>query len=89
MASSIDDANPSDETVERSIKEERRFLDRKKYSIVPPGIQGSGLDGEGEEARDMENVEARDITEEDYEDLSSDKEEGTTEGEITDTHTSD
>jgi hypothetical protein len=37
----------------------------------------------------IESSESQAITEEDFENLSSDKEEDTTEGEITDTHTSD
>ncbi|HZW56143.1 MAG TPA: hypothetical protein VFF30_07635 [Nitrososphaerales archaeon] len=87
MGTSIDEANPSDKNVERSIKEERKFLNKGKYSIAPPGFEESGL--EGEETKEMEDADAKTVSEEDFEELSSDKEEDTTEGEITDTHTSD
>ena len=87
--SSLADANPSDENVEKSLKEERDYLNKRKYSIVPRFLENDGLDEKKEVRREAEKRESRAIASEDYEDLSSDKENDTTEGEITDTHTAD
>lgn len=82
------EASPSDEKVTQSIKEERNNQDKRKYSITPSFLEDDGLPADEEVTRDMETEDQK-ISEEDFEDLSSDKEEDTTEGEITDTHTSD
>jgi hypothetical protein len=85
MAISKDEANPMDTNVENSIREEKHRGDKRKYSISP---SFRGLPSSSE----FESTQVSDLQtspEEDYEDLSSDKEEDTTEGEITDTHNSE
>ena len=90
LSISTDESNPSDESVEKSIREEGRRLDRRKNSIVPEFMENDGVAPDEEVSRDMEIKEGQEeINEErDFYDLSSDKEEDTTEGEITDTNTS-
>ncbi len=88
MSSSEADANPSDANVEKSIRKERNSKDRYKNSIVPEFLEDDGIAPKKEESRNMKS-QAQVMLDEDYEDLSSDKEEDTTEGEITDTHTSE
>lgn len=82
--------DPQDERVERAIKRERDYMDPYKNSIDPPGLEGSGLGkkdeeylefAKGEEKADPEKPVGRS----NFEKLSSDSEEDTTEGEITDT----
>ncbi|MHB1908733.1 MAG: hypothetical protein ACYCQJ_07650 [Nitrososphaerales archaeon] len=74
------DDNPSDESVERSLKENRNYRDKRKNSIEPSFLENSGI---------SENATRNDAIDEDFSELSSDKEEDTTEGEITDTHTAE
>lgn len=91
--SSLDDinqSNPSDESVERSIGEQKRYSDKRKNSIVPEFLENTGIKPSEEMSNDLQVSETRNAeNEEDFNDLSSDKEEDTTEGEITDTHTSE
>ena len=91
MSDSVEDANeanPSDSAVEGSIKDQKHNQDRRKYSIVPPALENDGLDPNNEVSTDMESSDHY-PEQGDFEQLSSDKEEDTTEGEITDIHTSD
>ena len=84
------DDNPSDESVERSLKDERNYRDKRKNSIEPPFLENSGIPENEEMSNDLEVSETRnDVNAEDFSELSSDKEEDTTEGEITDTHTAE
>ena len=85
MAASNNDANPSDEEVERSIKNQRKSDDKHLNSIIPQFLEEDIVrpkENRGKGANE-------DLQDEDFEELSSDKEENTTEGELTDTHTSD
>jgi hypothetical protein len=87
--SDLGSANPSDEEVEESIKAQRDHTNRRKNSIEPSFLESDDVDRVEEVTRSTERKEAREEADEDYEDLSSDKEEDTTEGEITDTQTGD
>ena len=79
----------SDEKVEKTIKKERKWRDPYTNSIDPPGLEGTGLGKGQEEYSEFEKEEENDDPEgpdkDTFEDLSSDKEDDTTEGEITDT----
>ncbi len=75
-----------DKIAEKVLREEKKVRsDPKKSSIEPSFLESEPGYGRSnartEPDSDMEDV--------DFEDISSDKEEDTTEGEITDTHTSD
>jgi hypothetical protein len=89
MSTGDEEASPSDESVEKSIKKERDPENRFKNSIVPPFLENDGLPPEQEVSRDFESETEVMRKDDDYEELSSDKEEDTTEGEITDTNTSE
>jgi len=78
----------SDEDTEKALKKARRFWDPNANSIEPPRLEGSGLGKKKEETRNiMSGEESEDSVgpegDEFYE-ISSDEEEDTTEGEITD-----
>ena len=83
---------PSDEAVERSIKKEKHYLDPKENSIVPEFLENDGIPAREKVSRDEIRKESQENLQDNveiFEELSSDKEEDTTEGEITDTHTSE
>jgi hypothetical protein len=87
-----DDPNPSDEKVEESIRKERRYLDPDQSSIQPSFLENDGIKPSKKVSRDMllrESSENVQDNAEIFDELSSDKEEDTTEGEITDVHTAD
>ena len=90
LSISTDESNPSDESVEKSIREERRRLDRGKNSIDPEFMENDGLPANDEVSRDIDvNEGQEEISEEsEFYNPSSNKEEDTTEGEITGTNTS-
>lgn len=80
MAAENDD---QDRIVENELRSERRVRqDPTKSSIEPEFLQRINAD---KEKKPLDE----DLADQDFEDISSDKEEDTTEGEITDTHTSD
>jgi hypothetical protein len=81
--------DPVDEISERAIKKEKNHDDPYANSIDPPGLEGTGLGKNDEEYDEFVKGEDRDDPEKPvgrttFERLSSDKEEDTTEGEITD-----
>ena len=85
--------DPTDEIVEKAIKREKKSKDPYVNSIDPPGLEGTGLGKKHERFIEFEREEERDdpeapTGENTFEELSSDKEEDTTEGEITDTEES-
>ena len=79
----------SDETVEKSIRKERKWRNPYENSVDPPGLEGTGLGKGNEEFTVFEREEEKEDPEgpdkDTFDDLSSDKESDTTEGEITDT----
>ena len=84
----MSDSNPSDETVERAIKKEKKWRDPYVNSIDPPGLEGTGLGKKNEEFIEFEKEEEKEDPDspsgDSFEELSSDKEKDSTEGEITD-----
>ena len=82
----------SDEIAERALKKGRHRSDPYSNSIDPPGLEGTGLGKNEEETRNIEDGEENEDpigpAGSEFYDISSDKEEDTTEGEITDTETS-
>ena len=80
--------DPMDEIVEKEIKRERKRRDPYVNSIDPPGLEGTGLGKKHEENVEFERGEEKDDAEgpegDSFEELGSDKEEDTTEGELTD-----
>jgi hypothetical protein len=80
MAAEKDD---QDRIVEEELRNERKVRqDPTKSSIEPEFLQKINPD---KQKRPLDE----DLADQDFEDLSSDKEKDTTEGEITDTHTSE
>jgi hypothetical protein len=88
MSEDLNSANPADETVEESISDDKKRLDPKEYSIAPPGLEGDGIPPKESVNRDITRGAEAHVPVTDYEELSSDHEEDTTEGEITDVETS-